>query len=49
MPSNVGYGASVGNNFGAGGVIFVSNVSPSPNTLIGPGGTVNFTLGVQGV
>ena len=48
MPSNVGYGASVGNNFGAGGVIFVSNVSPSPNTLIGPGGTVNFTLGVQG-
>lgn len=48
MPVNVGYGASYGNNYGGGGIISISNINPSPNTLLGDGFPIDFTIGVTG-
>ena len=41
-----GFGAEFGNNFGAGGVIYLTNLSPEPDTNISS--SINFTVGVQG-
>lgn len=48
MPVNVGNGASFGNNFGGGGIIYVDNIVPAPNTLVLPSVTLNFTIAVNG-
>ncbi len=47
MPSN-GFGASFGNNFGGGGIIYVTDLNPAPNALIAPGSPIEFSLGVAG-
>lgn len=48
MPrATTGFGANHGYNFGGGGLIYVSNLTPPENTLI-PLGGVTFTVGVKG-
>ena len=48
MPTSVGYGASFGNNFGGGGLIYLVGLNPLPNTQIVGNAPIQFTVGVQG-
>lgn len=47
MPSP-GFGAEWGQNFGGGGVVYLTNLSPPADSLVPPSNTISFTIGVQG-
>ncbi len=42
-----GFGADVGQNWGGGGIIYLTNLIPQPNSPIS-GDAIHFTIGVQG-
>jgi hypothetical protein len=43
-----GFGGNFGSNYGGGGVIYLTNLSPEPGGTIPPDNTISFTVGVQG-
>lgn len=46
--TNVGIGANTGQNWGGGGIIYVTNVVPAPGSPIPGSGFFQFTIGVSG-
>src|SRR5271157_937493 len=47
MPSP-GFGAEWGLNYGGGGVIYLTNLNPAPDSLVPSNNEIIFTVGVQG-
>jgi hypothetical protein len=43
-----GWGAEFGQNFGAGGVVYLTNLAPEPGGLVPSDNSIRFTIGVQG-